>query len=160
MAKNRGGRPEKYETHVKPYLELIKNQVADGATEEQIAKNLRVAYSTFSVYKLKYPELKEALKNKGPLVEKLRGALVKKALGFTYKEKKEYVREDPATGEKVKYIEIQTRESLPDTTAIFGALNLYDPDYVKDKKSHELKEKDYELRKQIAEANNFDLDLK
>lgn len=156
------GRPSKYETHIKPHLEQIKKWAEQGATERQIAKQLGVAYSSFSLYKTKYSELSDLLKSKDmkPLVEDLRSALVKKALGFEYKEKKEYIKEDPETGNKVKYLEITTKQALPDTTAIFGALNIYDPEYVRDRKNHELREKDYELRKAIAEANNFDLDIK
>lgn len=156
------GRPSKYETHIKPHLDHIKKWAEQGATEKQIAKQLGVAYSTFCDYKNKYSELSVILKEKDmrPLIEELRGALIKKAMGFEYKEKKEYIKEDPETGLKAKYLEITTKQSLPDTTAIFGALNLYDPEYVKDKKNHELREKDYELRKAIAQANNFDLDIK
>lgn len=155
------GRPSKYESHIKPHFDQIKKWAEQGATERQIAKQLGVAYSSFCLYKNKYTEFSDLLKQKdmNPLVEELRGALVKKALGFEYKEKKEYVKTDPDTGQPTKYIEVITKQSLPDTTAIFGALNIYDPDYVKDKKNHDLREKDYELRKAIAKANNFDLDI-
>lgn len=155
------GRPSKYDSHIKPHLAQIKKWAEQGATEKQIAKQLGVAYSSFCLYKTKYSELSEILKQKDmkPLVEELRGALVKRALGFEYKEKKEYIKEDPETGLKSKYLEITTKQSLPDTTAIFGALNIYDPEYVRDKKNHELREKDYELRKAVAKANNFDLDI-
>lgn len=155
------GRPSKYDTHIKPHLNKIKKWAEQGATERQIAKQLGVAYSSFCLYKTKYPELSDLLKQKDmkPLVEELRSALVKKAIGFEYKEKKEYIKTDPATGAPTKYVEITTKQALPDTTAIFGALNIYDPEYVRDKKNHELREKDYELRKAIAQANNFDLDI-
>lgn len=161
------GRPSKYETHIKPYLEQIKKWAEQGATERQIAKQLGVAHSSFCLYKNKYSELSDLLKEKDlkPLVEELRGALVKRALGFEYKEKKEYIKEEldekgEKTGKKNKYIEITTKHCLPDTTAIFGALNIYDSDYVRDRKNHELKEKDYKLREAIAKANNFELDIK
>lgn len=156
------GRPSKYETHIKPHLEQIKKWAEQGATERQIAKELGVAYSSFCLYKNKYSELSDLLKEKDStkLIEELRGALVKRALGFEYKEKKEYVKTDPETGQPTKYIEITTKQALPDTTAIFGALNIYDPEYVRDKKNYELREKDYLLRKAIAEENNFDLDIK
>lgn len=144
--KGKAGQPEKYATAVKPYLGKIAEWVAGGATVEQIAKNLGIAPSSFYVYKNKYPELAEAFKNKAPLVDNLRGALVKKALGFTYTEKTESTRVDPETGKKVKFVQIVTKEALPDATAIFGALNIYDPDYVKDRK-------DYELKKKIAESS-------
>lgn len=157
-----GGRPSKYETNIKPYFEQIRKWLEQGATERQIAKQLGVAYSTYNDYKVKYSEFAELVKgnNRVDLVKELRGALVKKALGFEYKEKKEYIKEDPETGNKVKYLEITTKQALPDTTALFGALNIYDPEYVRDKKNHELREKEYELRKEVAKANNFDLDIK
>lgn len=162
-----GGRPSKYETNVKPYFEQIRKWLKQGATERQIAEQLGIAYSTYNDYKVKYSEFSEVVKGNSrvELVEELRGALVKKALGFEYKEKKEYIKvevddEGKEVGRRNKYLEITTKQSLPDTTALFGALNIYDPDYVRDKKNHELREKDYELRKAIAEANNFDLDIK
>lgn len=155
------GRPSKYETNIKPYFEQIREWLQQGATEKQIAKQLGVAYSTYNDYKVKYPEFAELVKgsNRVQLIAELRGALVKKALGFEYKEKKEGVKTDSETGEATKYVEITTKYIPPDTTAIFGALNIYDPDYVRDRKNHELKEKDYKLREAIAKANNFDLDI-
>lgn len=159
------GRPSKYETHIKPHLEHIKKWAEQGATERQIAKQLGVAYSSFCLYKNKYSELSDLLKQKDmkPLVEELRGALVKRALGFEYKETKTYWRIPKGSTKKEDaeciYREDTKKYQPPDTTAIFGALNIYDPDYVRDRKNHELREKDYELRKAIAEANNFDLDI-
>lgn len=155
------GRPSKYETHIKPHLEHIKKWAEQGATERQIAKQLGVAYSSFCLYKNKYSELSDLLKQKDmkPLVEEVKGKLVQLAMGFEYKEKKEYIKEDPETGNKVKYLEITTKQALPDRNAIYGVLNLYDPEYKKDKAYYELKKQDLELRRAIAEANNFDLDI-
>ena len=88
------GRPSKYETNVKPYFDQIKKWLEQGATERQIAEQLGVAYSTYNDYKTKYSEFAELIKTKDmkPLVEELRSALVKKALGFEYKESKSYWR--------------------------------------------------------------------
>lgn len=159
------GRPSKYETHVKPHLEQIKKWAEQGATEKQIAKQLGIAYSTFCDYKNKYSELSETLKEKDMtvLVEELRGALVKRALGFEYKESKSYWRIPKGSTRKEDaeciYKEEYKKYQPPDTTAIFGALNIYDPDYVRDRANHELRKEDIELRKAIAKANNFDLDI-
>lgn len=155
------GRPCKYQTNVRPYFDQIRKWAQQGASERQMAKQLKIAYSTWNDYKVRFPEFSELLKetDRAELVENLRSALVRKALGFEYKEKKEYVREDPDTGETVKYAEITTRMSLPSETAIFGALNLYDKEYVRDRANHELKKEDLELRKALAKANNFDLDI-
>ena len=159
--KAKTGRPGKYEEAVLPHFGRIRKWAEQGASERQIAKQLGIAYSTFREYKKRYPAFSALLKEKdtGPLVEELRSALVKKAIGFEYKEKKEYVRIDPDTGRPTKYIEVTTKYSAPDTTALFGALNLYDKDYVRDRANHELKKKDLELRKALAKANNFDLDI-
>lgn len=149
------GRKSKYETHIKPYFEQIDKWLNGGASEEQCAKQLNISYATWGNYKNRYPEFKELCnKPRVDLVSDLRSALVKRALGFSYEEKKQYITEDES-GNKKKHTEITTKQALPDTTAIFGALNIYDPDYVKDKKQHELKQQELELRRQMAEAKEW-----
>lgn len=149
------GRGSKYETHIEPFFEKIDKMLNDGASEKQVAESLGISYGSWNNYKTKYPQFKELCeKPRTRLVDDLRSALVKRALGFTYEEKKQYITED-ANGKKKKHTEITTRQALPDTTAIFGALNLYDPDYVKDRKMHELKQQELELRKEIAENKDW-----
>lgn len=154
MAEKRG-RKGLYETHIKPYFEQIDEMLNNGASEEQIAEHLKVSYSSWNNYKKQYPEFAELCNNpRVDLVENLRSALVKRALGFKYEEKRQYITEDE-DGNKRKHTEIITKEALPDTTAIFGALNLYDENYVKDKKAHELKEQELELRKMALEMKEW-----
>lgn len=149
------GRKGKYETHIAPHLKKIDKLLNDGATEKQVAESLGISYSSWSNYKRDYPELRKICeKPRTRLIEDLRSALVKRALGYTYEEKKQYITEDE-NGKKKKHTEITTKHALPDTTAIFGALNIYDPEYVKDKKQHELKQQELELRKQMAEAKDW-----
>lgn len=149
------GRKGKYETYVKPRLDQIEKWLSGGAAEHQVADALGISYASFNNYKRDYPELREICeKPRVGVVLDLRSALVNRALGFTYEEKKQYITEDE-NGNKKKHTEITTKQALPDTTAIFGALNLYDPDYVKDKKAHELKEQELELRRQMAEAKDW-----
>ena len=52
----------KYETYVKDKLILVEGWARDGLTDEQISRNLGIAYSTFKEYKKKYPDLLSALK--------------------------------------------------------------------------------------------------
>ena len=59
MSENKKG---KYYTHVEPKLFLIECWARDGLTDEQIAKKVGVAYSTFRDYKNKYSALSAALK--------------------------------------------------------------------------------------------------
>ena len=153
--KKKAGRKGKYETHVKPFFDKIDKMLNDGASEKQVAEALNISYAAWNKYKVEYSELGALCsKPRTKLIENLRSALVKRALGFTYEEKKQYITEDD-DGHRKKHTEITTKQALPDTTAIFGALNIYDPEYVKDKKAHELKEQELELRRMQAEMKDF-----
>lgn len=154
MAK-KAGRKSLYESHIMPYLDLVDKWLNEGATEKQVAENLGIAYSTWNVYKTQYQELKTVCeKPRAALVDQLRGALVKKALGFQYEETKTYIKQEN-DGQETTYTEIITKYSVPDTTAIFGALNLYDEDYVKDRKQHELRLRELELKEKQAEKDDW-----
>lgn len=153
MAK--AGAKSKYETHVKPYFDKITEMLNGGASEEQVAVSLGISYSSFNNYKSQYEELAELCKQpRVKLVDDLRSALIKKALGMKIERKKTYIKKD-ADGREAKYTEIMVDELPPDTTAIFGALNLYDCDYVRDRKQYELKQQELELRKMLAENQNW-----
>jgi predicted transcriptional regulator len=156
MADNKkAGRKGKYETHVLPFFDRIDRMLNEGASERQVAEALGVSYPAWNRYKVQYPALGELCsKPRTKLIEDLRSALVKRALGFTYEEKKQYITEDE-NGSKKKHTEITTKYAVPDTTAIIGSLNIYDPEYVKDKKAHELKEQELELRRMQAEFKNW-----
>jgi hypothetical protein len=76
-----GGRPNKYETHVKPKLNIIAAWARNGLTLEQIAHNLKIAVSTLCDYKNKYPEFSETLKEDREAADMaVENALYKKAL--------------------------------------------------------------------------------
>lgn len=75
------GRKNKYETHIEPYLDLIKSMRIDGHTEKQIFDRLGVSHTTWEKYKNERVELLEALKySKEGLVAKLEQTLFQKAL--------------------------------------------------------------------------------
>lgn len=153
-------RPSKYDTHVKPYLDKIKAMAEKGLTQAEIAKALHIAESTFQDYLTKYPELSEVLKSKDmqPLIDNLENALIKRALGFEYTEVKKYVTKDE-DGRERTHTEIYKRYQPPSETAIFGALNRFDPNYKKDAAYYELKRQELELKKAIAKDGAFDLDI-
>lgn len=156
------GRKSKYESHIKPKFADIEKWLNEGASEKQCAENLGISYASWNNYKNQYDEFyKLCTQPRTALVKKLRSALVKKALGFEYEEKKQYITQevDPVTkqpvGKPVMRTEIYTRQALPDTTAIFGALNIYDEEYCKDKKQYELKQQELELRRLSVEADKW-----
>lgn len=144
------GRKSKYHKQVQPFLKEIDRWLNDGATEKQVADALNIAYSSWSNYKNQFQELKDLCdKPRVGLILNLRGALVKEALGYTYEEKKTYIKKDDE-GNESRYTEITQKYARPVTNAIFGALNIYDPEYVKDKKNYDLKKEELELKKELA----------
>lgn len=77
----------KWETNVQPKLQLIKNWARDGLIDKQIAKNCEVAYSTFNLYKTKYSELSESLKESKEIADyEVENAMFKAATGYEYYE--------------------------------------------------------------------------
>lgn len=140
MAKT--GRKNKYYTYVKPYLKDIPDML-QTMTEEQVAKKLGVAYSSWNKYKLEFVELSEAIKRGNiSLVGELKSVLKKRAKGFQYEEKKitrEY-------GETVKE-EIYIKSALPDVASINLLLKNYDKDnWANDPQTLELRKKELELK--------------
>ena len=74
----------KYESHVLPRLEFVKSAARMGNSEEEIAKQLGVSYSTFREYKKKHPELQNALREgAGDANGAVVNALHRRALGYT-----------------------------------------------------------------------------
>ena len=63
-------------------LLLLEAWARNGLTDEQIAHNMGVAYSTFRVWKDKYPAIPAALKTSKEIVDyEVENALLNKALG-------------------------------------------------------------------------------
>ena len=75
-------RPSKYETHVAPRLEEIKDWVRNGATDKVISERLGISEDSFYEYKKEFSEFSESLKkNKEICDAEVEGALHKAALG-------------------------------------------------------------------------------
>ena len=155
--KKKVGRSSKYETHVKPYLAEIKTYIEKGATEKDIIEWLGIASSTFYEHKLKYPELKESLdRPKKESVMKVKNALLQRALGYTYQEKKQYLTKDKETGKETLRVETFEKHCPPDVGAISMYLRNNDPEYRdRDKAYYDFTEIELELKKQAQEYNTF-----
>lgn len=148
------GRKSKYEEYVKPYLNQITEWVRSGATEQEICTALGIALSTFNDYKSKYSELSESLRTgRQTVILNVKAALYKKAVGFEYEEM-EGVKKDG----KVVSTRIMKRYSAPDTTAAAMLLRNYDKEWRdKDSVQTDFKQQEIEIKKALAEANNFDV---
>ena len=151
---NKRGRKSKLDV-VKENLEQIKEWAETGVNEEQMAKSLGISVSTWEKYKNEFSELKEILKGgRIKLVADLKSALIKRALGFSYEEKKQYIKEDD-TGGTTTYTEITTKKALPDVAALNSALQNFDGDWYRDKKNYEIKLQELKLRERLAEKDNW-----
>lgn len=150
-------RKSKYAEYVKPMLLKITEWSKSGATDEEICTALGIAQSTFYEYKKKYPELSEALRTgRQNVVLNIKAALYKRAIGFEYEERRGTQKNGQLTN-----IEIYKRYYPPDTTAAQLLLRNYDKTWRdKDVITSDLKQQEIDLRKAIAEANNFDLNFK
>ena len=68
-------------------LEQIEKWARLGLSDRQIAKNMGIGRSTFYEWKKKYKDISDTLdKGKAIVNEEVENALLKKALGFKYKE--------------------------------------------------------------------------
>lgn len=157
MAKT--GRKSKYDTHIAPHLKQIKTAVKNGATVKEIAAALNIAESTLNKYKAEKTELSAAFAcGRANIIIDIRAALLKKALGYEYQEKKQYIRKNE-NGEDVTYTEITTKHQPPSETASAMLLRNYDDNWIdKDSITTQLKQQEFELRKAMQENNIFDIE--
>jgi hypothetical protein len=106
------------------------------------------------------PEFADAYKKgKAELVIDLRGELARIARKHTLETKKQYIKQDLVTGNKTQYTEILTKEVDGDVAAINLLLKNLDENWSNDPQNLALRRQELELRRQIAAANNFDLDF-
>lgn len=110
-------------------LTLLTAWARDGLTDEQIAKNMGIATSTYYLWKNNYLEILEALKKGKEVVDiEVENALLKRALGYKYDEVIKELRD----GELVETKRI-TKEVLPDTIAQIYWLKNRKPDKWREK---------------------------
>lgn len=130
-----GERKSKYHTHVEPKLLLIEAWARDGMIEEDIAKKLGVAYSTFRKYRDEQEALSAALKRGKEVADvEVENALFKRAIGYKYDEVTREAVTDPKTGKTIM-VETKrvTKEVQPDVTAQIFWLKNRRPDKWRDK---------------------------
>lgn len=80
----------KYQEWLQPEgLLKIEGWARDGLTEEQIAANMGIGYSTLQSWKTKYQDIQDTLKKGKEIIDrKVENALLKRALGYSYTEDK------------------------------------------------------------------------
>lgn len=137
------GRKSKYESVVKPNLELIEGWLLNGITEREIARRLHIAHSTFQAYKQQFPDFSDRLKKGRELADiRVENALFRSAVGFEYEEvkteyyengKKVLQNNDPDAKQSKKITKV-TRKVPGDVTAQIFWLKNRRPDKWRDRK--------------------------
>ena len=160
------GRPNKYETNVKPRFDEIIEWLKIGATEKEIAENLGVNPKVFCKYKKQYNELNEVIeKGRKAPVQAIKAALFKRATGFVYTEKKVIRKQIMLDGEEddaqIPATLVQTEEytkySVPDPTAALMLLKHWDheQEWSGDPASLRIKKEELELKKKHMESETW-----
>jgi hypothetical protein len=131
---------------VEEKLTLVEGWAREGLTDKQIVKNLGIGLTTFYKFKNEHSELSEALKKGKEVIDfEVENALLKRALGYSYKEiTKEKVLQRDEKGQpltnihgipvyKLEVTKEVTKEVAPDTTAQIFWLKNRKPEKWRDK---------------------------
>ena len=104
----------KYEYWLTPEgLLKIEGWARDGLTDEQISRNMGIAYSTLRSWRDKFSAISAVLKKGKEVVDRqVENALLKRALGYEYEEVKEKFEGNVMTERTVT-----KKEVIPDVTA-------------------------------------------
>lgn len=120
----------------------VEGWARDGLTDEQIAHNMGIGYSTFRDWLGKFPTLLASLKKgKAPVDYEVENALYKRATGYTVKLKKpikvkttkRVTGKGEVTEERIEYAD-EEQYIPPDTTAQIFWLKNRRPDKWRDKR--------------------------
>lgn len=124
----------KYEYWLTPEgLLKLEGWARDGLTDEQIAHNMGIAYSTLKNWKDKHVAILAALKKGKEVVDRqVENALLKRALGYEYEEVKEKYELGDLTERTVT-----KKQVVPDTTAQIFWLKNRKPEKWRDKQEVE-----------------------
>lgn len=108
----------------------------DGLTDEQIAANMGIAPKTLYRWKEQYCQICQSLKRGKEVVDiQVENALLKRALGYTYKEVTREKLFNPETGQyELMPTKEVTKEVVPDTTAQIFWLKNRRPEQWRDKR--------------------------
>ncbi|MPM64224.1 hypothetical protein SDC9_111110 [bioreactor metagenome] len=113
----------------------IEGWARDGLTDEQIAKNIGIGYSTLQAWKSKYRDIQDTLKRGKEVVDReVENALLKRALGYTYNE----VTQEANEFGELAVSKVVTKQVSPDVTAQIFWLKNRKPKEWRDRKETEL----------------------
>ena len=149
------GRPDVYRTNIAPFIDQIPIWYKT-MTVRQIAKKLGVSKTTLYKYAKENKELATALAGgKADLVDDLKSALKKRALGYTYEDTTTKITTSREKGTEV-VTTTKTVHILPDPASIHMLLKNLDPNWHNDDAATlELKRKELALKEKRIEAETW-----
>ena len=119
----------------------LESWARDGLTDEQIASNMGIGYSTLQTWKSKYQDIQDTLKRGKEVVDiQVENALLKRALGYSYDEvtRERVLDYDQSTGQVVgshmETTKTVKKEVQGDTTAQIFWLKNRRPEQWRDKR--------------------------
>lgn len=117
----------------------LETWVRNGLTDEQIAANIGISRSTLNEWKNRFSDISDTLKRGKEIVDiQVENALLKRALGYTYKETTREAQFNPQTEQYEMVVTKEvTKEVVPDTTAQIFWLKNRKPEEWRDKKDVE-----------------------
>lgn len=131
-------------------IDIIKEMKKNGSTDLQIAKHLGVCPATWYKILKESPELQQAIDDgKKELETRLVGELARKAFAHTLTTTKTFEKNGEIT------TEITTKEIDGDLGSIIFLLKNISNDWVNDPQMLKLKQEELQLKKQIAENNQW-----
>ena len=102
----------------KTFPAKVEAMAKKGMIDKNMAKSLGISEDTFYEYIKKYPEFSEALKRgKAPIDEEVQSSLLKRALGYSYKETTKSAKTDVEGNIIGKEIKEVVKSVVPDVTA-------------------------------------------
>lgn len=111
-------RPSKYETHIVPRFNEIRDWCQEGLTNEQMSEKLGIHPASWYEYANKHPAFAELINwSKSVTINRVETSLFKLAMGYEYEEIKTIVEEDK-NGKKRTRIEKVKRHQPPNPSAI------------------------------------------
>lgn len=120
-------RKDSYEVRVQPKLELVRGWCRRGLTKEQVAENLGISVQSYDNYVKRYEDFADAVSEGAAELEMhIENALVKRALGYSYKEvtRERKLILNPETGEE-EYKLVVTKSVTKHVTPDVGAQQYY-----------------------------------
>lgn len=160
-------RPSLYEVKIKPYLDEIRELMGQGVPKAQIAKRYGISESTLYKYQREIDDVAEiASKGREPAVEQLEKSAFQSAMGHcvtVQKGMKCVVKKYDDNGKLKEVREIvepytETVYTPPNSAVLIFLLKNWGG-YKNDPDATKLRREELELKKEVAKANNFDLDV-